>query len=70
MGSVEDRGAGPGLPVVGDNVTIGAHAGVLGALRVGNNVTIAPGCVVRKDVPDDSVVEPSTPRVRVSRRAR
>ena len=68
MGSAEDRGAGPGLPVVGDNVTIGAHAGVLGALRVGNNVSIAPGCVVRKDVPDDCVVEASPLRVRTSPR--
>jgi len=64
MGSLADVGAGPGLPVVGDNVTIGSHAGVLGALRVGSNVTIAPGCVVRKDVPDDSVVEAPPPRVR------
>ena len=47
-------------------ILIGATVGVLGAVRVGNNVSIAPGCVVRKDVPDDSVVEPHGPRVRVS----
>ncbi len=68
MGSEVDVGAGPGLPVVGDNVSIGSHAGVLGALRVGSNVTIAPGCVVRKDVPDDCVVEGAVPRVRTRRR--
>lgn len=70
MGSVEDIGGGPGLPVLGDNVSIGTHAGVLGALHIGSNVTIAAGCVVRKDVPDDSVVEPASPRVRVSPRMR
>lgn len=69
MGSDADVGAGPGLPCVGDNVSIGSHAGVLGALRVGNNVTIAAGCVVRKDVPDDCVVEGAAPRIRTRPRA-
>lgn len=69
MSGSDDRGAGPGLPVLGDDVTIGTHAGVLGAVCIGNNVSIAPGCVVRKDVADDSVVEPYGPRVRVHRPA-
>lgn len=64
FGSSADIGAGPGLPVLGDDVTIGTHAGVLGPLRIGSHVTIAAGCVVRKDVPDHTTVEAAAVRVR------
>ena len=43
-------------PVIGDNVSIGCHACVIGDVHVGNNVTIGAGCVVVKDVPDNAVV--------------
>lgn len=48
-----DVGAGEGLPVIGDNVVIGARAMILGPIRIGNNVTIGAGALVIKDVKDD-----------------
>jgi len=45
-----------GLPVIGDHVTICAGAKVLGGVRVGNYVIIAPNAVVVKDVPDYAIV--------------
>ena len=45
-----DVGAGDGLPVIGDNVIIGARAMIGGPIRIGNNVTIGAGALVLKDV--------------------
>jgi len=60
--SVEDIGAGPGRPLLGDDVELAALSGVLGPVRVGNRVHIGPCCAVTQDVPDDSVVRPHPPR--------
>lgn len=43
-------------PSIGDNVTIGAGAKVLGDVTIGNNVVIGANAVVVKNVPDDCVV--------------
>lgn len=43
-------------PIIGDNVTIGCHACVIGDVKIGNNVIIGAGSVVVKDVPDNCVV--------------
>lgn len=43
-------------PIIGDNVTIGCHACVIGGVKIGNNVIIGAGSVVVKDVPDNCVV--------------
>jgi serine O-acetyltransferase len=43
-------------PIIGDNVFIGLSSKVMGPIRVGNNVIIAPNAVVTKDVPDNAVV--------------
>lgn len=40
---------------IGDNCYIGAGATILGPVKIGNNVTIAAGAVVTKDVPDNCV---------------
>ena len=45
-----------GEPVVGDDVTIGAHAVILGPVRIGDRAVIAANAVVTKDVAEDSVV--------------
>jgi maltose O-acetyltransferase len=46
-----------GKPVtIGDNVWIGGHAVINPGVSIGNNVVIAAGAVVTKDVPDDVVV--------------
>ncbi|MBR5076752.1 MAG: serine acetyltransferase [Bacteroidales bacterium] len=52
-----------GVPVIGDNVYIGAHAIIIGRIRVGNNVTIGAGSVVVKDIPDNSVVAGNPARI-------
>jgi len=44
------------LPVIGDNVEFGAGSVVIGGVSIGSNVIIGAGCVVHKDVPDNSVV--------------
>lgn len=43
-------------PVIGDNVTIGAGACIIGGVRVGNNVNIGANAVVIDDVPDNTTV--------------
>lgn len=52
----------PGQPTIGDHVTIGAGASVLGGVVVGDRVVIGAGARVTGDVSDDSVVlaPPST----------
>lgn len=46
-----------GKPVtIGDNAWIGGHAVINPGVTMGNNVVIAAGAVVTKDVPDDVVV--------------
>jgi len=44
------------VPVLGNNIFIGAGAKVLGGIRVGNNVKIGANAVVVKDVSDDVTV--------------
>ena len=43
-------------PIIGNNVTFGCHACVIGGVKIGNNVIIGAGSVVVKDVPDNCVV--------------
>lgn len=50
-------------PVIGNNVSIGCNACILGDVHIGNNVTIGAGSVVVKDVPDNCVVAGNPARV-------
>src|SRR5699024_3115628 len=43
-------------PTIGNNVTIGANAAVLGDITIGDNVKIGAGSVVVKDVPPNTTV--------------
>lgn len=45
-----------GVPVIGDDVTIGAGAIIMGGVKVGNHVNIGAGAIVIDDVPDHSTV--------------
>lgn len=45
--------------VIGDNVSVWAHAIVLGDITIGNNSQIGAGSVVVKCIPDNSVVVPA-----------
>lgn len=49
-------GSKPPLIFVGDDCYIGTGSTILGPIKIGNNVTIAAGAVVVKDVPDNCVV--------------
>lgn len=62
LGRWEDIGAGPSLPVVGNDVTLEPHCGILGPIRVGHRVRLTAGTVVTQDVADDTLVEGPQPR--------
>jgi len=54
--TIGGRSKNPTVPVIGNKVYIAAGARVLGAIKIGNNVIIAPNAVVIKDVPDNCIV--------------
>jgi serine O-acetyltransferase len=54
LGSKGGTAAGKRHPTIGNNVTIGAGAKVLGPINVGDNSIIGAGSIVTKDVPPDS----------------
>lgn len=41
---------------IGDNCYISTGVTILGPVKIGNNVTIAAGAVVNKDIPDNAIV--------------
>lgn len=43
-------------PKIGNKCVIGCGAKIVGAIEIGNNVTIAAGAIVTKDVPDNTMV--------------
>lgn len=49
----ETRG---GVPVIGDRVSVGVSASLLGAIKVGDNAVIAAGAIVVRDVMPNVVV--------------
>lgn len=44
------------IPTIGNNVSVGANAVIIGNIHIGNNVIIGAGAVVVSDVPDNCVV--------------
>jgi serine O-acetyltransferase len=62
IGRVEDIGAGPGLPVVGDDVVLEPHSSIWGPITVGNRVRVEAGTALTQSVPDDTVVLGLKPR--------
>jgi serine acetyltransferase len=66
VGRRDDMGAGPGLPVLGDDVVLEPFCGVLGPVRVGSGVRVRTGTCVVGDVPDNC--ELSGPQARIMRR--
>lgn len=45
-----------GTPTIGDNVCMNANSSIVGNVKIGNNVLIAPGAFINFDVPDNSIV--------------
>lgn len=52
----ENRGKREGVPTIGDRVWIGINAVIIGNIKIGNDVLIAPNAYVNFDVPDHSIV--------------
>ena len=52
----ENRGKRAGVPTIGDRCWIGTNAVIVGNIKIGNDVLIAPLSFVNFDVPDHSVV--------------
>lgn len=45
-----------GCPVICDEVWIGANSVIVGKIKIGKNVLIAPNAYVNFDVPENSIV--------------
>ena len=49
-------GAVDAIPIIGDNVYVGANVCIIGKIRIGDNVIIGAGAVVIKDVPSNCII--------------
>lgn len=52
----QNRGGKKGCPIIGNYVWIGTGAVIVGKIKIGNRVLIAPNSYVNIDIPDNSVV--------------
>ena len=52
----ENRGARKGCPVIGNSVWIGTNAVIVGNIKIGDDVLIAPLTFVNFDIPSHSIV--------------
>lgn len=51
------------VPIIGDNVFVGANVCIIGNVEIGNNVIIGAGCVITKSVPSNTVVAGNPMRI-------
>lgn len=51
-----NRGGNKGTAIIGNEVYIGPGVKIVGAVKIGNNVSIGANAVVTKDIPDNSCV--------------
>lgn len=51
-----NRGRNQGSPIIGNNVWIGTNAVIVGKIKIGDDVLIAPNSYVTVDIPSHSVV--------------
>lgn len=52
-------------PVIGDNVSLGVGASIIGNVLIGNNIKIAAGAVVVHSFPDDNITIGGVPAKRI-----
>ncbi|MDE7299572.1 MAG: serine acetyltransferase [Lachnospiraceae bacterium] len=52
----ENRGEREGTPIIGDEVWIGINATIVGKVKIGTDVLIAPNTFVNCDIPDHCIV--------------
>ena len=55
--------AGGEVPTIGDNVSVGAYAQLLGDIRIGDGATVGAMAVVLKDVPPGATVVGNPARI-------
>lgn len=48
-------GKNPGNPIIGDNVVVSTNAVIVGGIKIGNDVLIAPNSFVNIDVPEGCI---------------
>jgi len=51
------------LPIIGDNVDMGANSVIIGKVVIGDNVIIGAGAVVVKDIPSNSIAVGNPARI-------
>ena len=44
------------VPVIGDDVYVGANSVIFGEIRIGHNVIVGSGSLINKDIPDNCTV--------------
>lgn len=49
-------GGRKGTPIIGNKVWIGVNSTIVGRIKIGNNVLIAPNTYINRDIPDNSIV--------------
>ncbi|MGL4833062.1 MAG: DapH/DapD/GlmU-related protein, partial [Shewanella sp.] len=54
--------------IIGNDVWIGAQAGIVDGVTIGDHAVIGMGCIVTKDVPDWAIVAGNPARVIGDRR--
>jgi serine O-acetyltransferase len=52
-----NRGKKIGVPIIGNNVWIGANSTIVGGITIGNNVLIAPNCHIDNNVEDNTIIK-------------
>lgn len=52
----ENRGVRKGTPIIGNEVWIGTNAVIVGKIKIGDDVLIAPNSFVNCDIPSHSIV--------------
>ena len=62
-GRTEDVGAGPDAALLGDDVILEPHSGILGPVRVGDRVRVSVLVAPKQDIPDDTWVTGQPPRL-------
>jgi len=61
--TIGNRHPGGPVPVLGDNVELGAYAQILGGVKIGNNCRVGAMSVVLRDMPDGSTAVGAPARV-------
>lgn len=59
----KNHGENDKLPIIGNNVSLGANVTIIGNIKIGNNVSIGAGTVVVKDIPDNCIVVGNPSRI-------